>query len=221
MITSLPEENLAAYIERQIECFFPDGGGVSVIRAYATVALERLEFCFKHINAKYFRVNGQSRFDHLNGDQYAMFLYLLANEISKNVGPEPICDKLFGLNKLLHGIDCFYQIELPPVFLFSHPVGTVLGRAEYSDFLLVYQNCTVGSNHRVHYPIIGRNVALYKGSAVLGHSHIGDNCKIAADATVLDTDVPTGSIYFGQKNNYTLKPFTKADPVWDQALLGV
>ena len=38
-------------------------------------------------------------------------------------------DKLFLLNKALHGCDIYYEVALPSVFLLVHPLGTVLGRA--------------------------------------------------------------------------------------------
>jgi len=218
-MTSLAPNDLADYVGRQLSHFFPDGGELWSVQNTLPAALERLEFCFRHISAKYFRVDGQAAFNHLHGDQYAMLLYILSNEIYRRHGGIPACDKVFSLNKLLHGVDAFYAVELPAIFLFCHPVGTVLGRAKYEDFFLVYQNCTVGSNHDVDYPEIGRNVALYKGASVLGRSRVGDNCKIAADVTVIDTDVPSGSICFGKKGDFTIKPYTKPDFVWDTEFL--
>ncbi len=212
---SLPAEALSLYVQTQVANFYPDGNGVSVIANHLPAALERLKHSIDCVRAKYFRDKGVSTFSHLNNDQYAMFLYLLAHEIARHEGGGGVCDKLFGLNKALHGLDCYYGIDLPGVFLFCHPVGTVLGRAKYSDFLLVYQNCTVGSNHDTDYPVIGRCVALYKGASVLGASRIGENCKIAADATVMDEDVPDNSIYIGRRGASLLKPCGRPDSVWD------
>ena len=215
MQLSLPTEDLGRYAQTQVQNFFPDGSSVAVIADYVPGALERLKHSIDCVRAKYFRHNGVSTFNHLNNDQYAMFLYLLAHEIARHEGGGGVCDKLFGLNKALHGLDCYYGIDLPEVFLFCHPVGTVLGRATYSDFFLVYQNCTVGSNHDTDYPVIGRCVAMYKGASVLGASRIGNHCKIAADATVLDEDVPDNSIYIGRRGSSLLKPCDRPDIVWD------
>ncbi len=215
MKMSISPEDLATYIERQLSLFFPDGGDVGLVRAALPKTLERLDYCFQRISAKYFRLDGQATFNHLHGDQYAMLLYILSNEVYRRHGGLPVCDKIFSLNKLLHGLDVFYAVELLAIFFFSHPVGTVLGRAKYGDFLLVYQNCTVGSNHNVDYPEIGKNVALYKGAAVLGCSRIGDNCKIAADTTVMDADIPSGSICFRSKDTYSCKPYQRPAHVWD------
>ena len=219
MHLSLTPNNLAAYIQKQLSNIFPDDGDVSKVSEFLPASLERIEFCFKHISTKYFRLNGESLFNHLHGDQYSMLLYILSNEIYNSLGDTPICDKLFGLNKVMHGIDCFYSVELPPIFLFCHPLGSILGKAQYSDYLFVSQNCTVGSNHYVDYPIVGRNVALYKNASILGNSHVGNNCKIAADSTVMDQDIPAGSIYIGNKSSYVIKKFTKSDVVWDPEFL--
>ena len=220
MRLSLQPDELSTYVQDQLNHVFPDRRSVALIADHVPQALDRLKVCIDHVRAKYFRDNGVSTFNHLNGDQYAMFLYLLGNTIFRAEGHQPVCEKLFNLNKTLHGLDCFYSIELPRIFLFCHPVGTVLGRAKYGDFLLIYQNCTVGSNHDTDYPDIGRVVALYKGASVLGASKIGDYAKIAADATVLDEDVPDHAIYIGRKGSSLLKRSEKPDSVWDPEMLG-
>jgi serine O-acetyltransferase len=221
MQTTLAPNELGQYIIRQLDTFFPDGSSTSSLREHIGPTLERLEYCFDRIKAKYFRVGGSSCFNHLHGDQYSMFLYILSNEMYRDVEDISVCEKLFGLNKLLHGIDCFYSIKLPSVFLFCHPVGTVLGKAKYGDFFLVNQNCTVGSNHDTDYPVIGRNVSLYKSASVLGRSNIRDNCKVAADSTVMDQDVPENSIYIGNRSAFTIKSLVKNDIVWDEKYLAV
>lgn len=219
MRLSLPAEALSRYVQNQVGNYFPDGESVAVVEKHVPGALERLKYSLDRVRSKYFREDGTSTFSHLNNDQYAMFLYLLAHEIARYEGGGGICDKLFGLNKALHGLDCYYGIDLPEVFLFCHPVGTVLGRAKYSDFFLVYQNCTVGSNVRGDYPVLGRCVSLYKGASILGASRVGNNCKISADSTVMDEDVPDDSIYFGRRGSNFLKPCTQPDHGWDPEIL--
>jgi len=59
-----------------------------------------------------------------------------------------VCEKIYCLNKCLNAIDIYFEVELPNIFLLVHPLGTVLGKAKYNDFLLVYQQCTVGSNNK-------------------------------------------------------------------------
>lgn len=119
MRLSLPAEALARYVQNQVGNYFPDGESATIVEKYVPVALERLKYSLDRVCSKYFREDGASTFSHLNNDQYAMFLYLLAHEIARYEGIGGICDKLFGLNKALHGLDCYYGIDLPEVFCFA------------------------------------------------------------------------------------------------------
>ncbi|HEY6799558.1 MAG TPA: hypothetical protein VI121_02865, partial [Agromyces sp.] len=143
--TSLTLEELTGYLGRLLAHLVPDGRENVPERRQVDTALERLERCFAGIHRKYYTVDGSSRFDHLNGDHLATFLYLLANTVHAGDGDPAVATKLFSVNKTLHGLDLFYSVRMPDVFLLVHPVGTVIGNAEYSDELVVYQNCTIGS----------------------------------------------------------------------------
>ena len=59
-----------------------------------------------------------------------------------------------------------HEVELPDIFLFSHPLGTILGRARYANYFLVYQHCTIGSNLDGIYPTFGEGVAMFGGKNV-------------------------------------------------------
>ncbi|WP_420479203.1 hypothetical protein [Brevundimonas sp. FT23028] len=212
---SLDARGLAAYAAAQVNAHFPDPAPVEVdeLMAATTVALSRLEHCFSHVDNKYFFDGRQVVFNHLHGDQYAMWLYLLSNELFRQGGAPATCAKLFLLNKALHGLDAYYEVELPSVFLLVHPLGTVLGRGRYSDFFIAYQRCGVGSNHDV-YPTFGRHVTLRPGSAVLGRCSIGDNCQIATESLVLDRDLPDNTLYIGNPKTATLRRQDGPLPIW-------
>lgn len=213
--SSLDARGLAAYAAAQLNGLFPDPQPVSADELAAAVegALPRLEHCFIHVANKYFFDGETAVFNHLHGDQYAMWLYLLSNELHRRGGAASTCSKLFLLNKSLHGIDAFYEVELPSVFLFVHPLGTVLGRGNYSDFFVVYQRCGVGSNNDV-YPTLGKHVTLRPGSAVLGACSIGDHCQIATESLVLDRDLPDNTLYIGGPRTPTLKRQDRPYPLW-------
>jgi serine O-acetyltransferase len=215
LIMSLKKDALVQYLKDQLRYFFPDGLPTKGIEENIDLTLDRLDHCFSAVHDRYFKVHGNNYFNHLNGDQYAMFLYFLSNTLYRNTSDIHLCEKIFYLNKLLHGIDVFYSIELPHIFLFCHPVGTVLGKAHYSDFFLVYQNCTVGSNHYTAYPVLGKHVALYKGSSILGKCIIGDNCKISAHSLIMDRDLENNKIYIGTPTNYIIKECKYHDVIWD------
>ncbi len=213
--SSLAPAALAALACGQINALFPDGRPVAPAALQAAVpgALARLEHCFTHINNKYFFDGRQAVFDHLHGDQYAMWLYLLANQLYLDGADPAICKKLFLLNKSLHGCDIFYEIALPSVFLLVHPLGTVLGRASYADFLLVYQRVGVGSNHDV-YPTLGRHLTLRPGSSVLGKGRVGDHCSIAAESLLLDRDLADHSLYIGNPRDHSIRSCHLVQPIW-------
>ena len=206
---------LAKYVTSQLNCLFQDQNTVDEGQIYDLLpsTLSRMEHCFSYINAKYFFDRGVCQFDHLNGDQYAMFLYLLSNAAFKGKTASGLAAKLYLLNKSLHGIDAFYEIELPSIFLFVHPVGTILGRATYRDFLMVYQHCSVGSNHN-KYPDLGAFLTLHPGSSVLGSSHIGDNCAIAAGGLLIDENIAANRVYFGGPKNFSTKINASKQAIW-------
>jgi serine O-acetyltransferase len=213
--SSLHADGLASLAANQVNAMFPDGAPVAAadLAGAAAGALVRVEHCFSRVQNRYFFDGVQVVFDHLHGDQYAMWLYLLANELYRRSGPAHACKKLFLLNKALHGCDVYYEIELPSVFLFVHPLATVLGRARYSDYFLVYQRCGIGSNHDV-YPTLGEFVTLRPGSAVLGSSRIGRNCTIAAEALVLDRDLADDVVYFGNPRDFATRAAGAPPSIW-------
>lgn len=200
---------------RQANAFFPDGEEVGPGDLLAAVrgALPRLEHCFSRVDNKYFFDGTQAVFSHLHGDQYAMWLYFLSNELHRRGGPASVCSKLFLLNKALHGCDIFYEVELPSIFLLVHPLATVLGRARYSDYFVAYQRCGVGSNRDI-YPSFGEHVTLRPGSAVLGASRVGNHCQIAAESLLLDRDLPDHSLYIGNPKSAVVKRQESPYPLW-------
>lgn len=214
---SLSPAQLAALAAGQCDAFFPDGNPASqaLIETAIPRALERLEHCFAQVDNRYFFDGTSAVFNHLHGDQYAMWLYILGNELFRQGADASLCSKLFLLNKALHGCDIFYEVALPDIFLLVHPLGTVLGRGNYADFFVAYQRVGVGSNHDV-YPTFGRHVTLRPGSAVLGNCTIGDGCQIATESLVIDRDLPPDTLYIGNPKTAVTKPNTARYPLWRQ-----
>ncbi|HXI13968.1 MAG TPA: serine acetyltransferase [Thermoanaerobaculia bacterium] len=221
MRLSLPVDDLSAYLAAQISTIFPDRHSISAggVRDFVSAALERVEYCFLRINNKYFRdVNG-AHFNHLHTDQYAMFLYFFSNTVHRRGGNSQLAGKAYALNKALHALDAFYEVELPDVFCFQHPVGTVLGRGHYGNFFFVYQRCSVGSNLDGVYPTIGQGVVMYGGSGIIGACSVGENCRLSVNSLLMDMDAPPASIVFGQSPNNNFKR-TKRNVVADLFLRG-
>lgn len=193
---------LCNYIPKQIENMFPDE--ISMVHSewekVVNSSLKRLKISFSQIKAPHYQGDFEDTFNYLHSDHYAMFLYLLSNELYKDLNDEKMASKVFVLNKALHGIDAFYGIELPEVFLFVHPVGTVLGNAKYGNFFCVYQNCTIGSilvGDKFEYPQIGDNVVLFANSSVIGKCDVGNNVIFGANSSIVSKNIESKSIVLG------------------------
>lgn len=204
MRTSLTPAQLTAYLTAQLERSFPDGGPLDA-GAVVGRALERVEYAFARIVLRGYSTDGQATFSHLQGDQYAAFLYFAAHSAWRDREDTVLASKLFLLNKALNGIVIMYDTILPDVFVLMHTVGTVLGKAAYGNYLVAAQNVTVGMD-RDGTPTFGERVVLYGGSSVIGRSSIGERVTVASNATVRGTDVPPRSIVAGVAPDLKIRP---------------
>ena len=102
---------------------------------------------------------------------------------------------LMYLNRSLHGIFISYKCKLPDHFYLSHPVGTVLGNAEYGDFLVVHQNVTVNTgNENGKVLKIGKGAFLSAGCSIIGNEEVGDYVSIGVNAMVFKKVIPNDSV---------------------------
>jgi serine O-acetyltransferase len=211
VLTSLSITELTSYVSAQVDALLPDGRSIdsTALRAHVERALERTERCFARVRIKNFTRDGQPCFNHLHTDQYAMFLYLLSNCVHRAGGDPALASKVYALNKALHGIDAFYEVELPEMFFFQHPVGTVLGRAVYGNYFVVYQRCSTGSNLDGAAPVIGEGTVMFGGSALIGQCTVGANACFSVGTLVMDADVPADSLVFGQPPSNVFKPSSR------------
>lgn len=202
---------LLAYIIHQLTTFFPDEHGIPshIIDRNLDEALARVEHCINSV--KVWRIG---EFDYLHSSQYSIFLYYLSNTIWRNEGDKYLCTKIFLLNKALNGIDCFYEIELPPVFFIGHSVGIVLAKAIYGNFLVLYQNSTVGKNHGVA-PVLGVGVVMYPNTAIIGSANIGNRSVIAQGVSVINRDTPESCMVFSGANGELVFKTSKRDILAD------
>jgi len=211
MELSLSSPQLAAYAATQMNTFFPDGNPVVAanVEQVLSGALERLQKCLHGMLIPRFYREGVLRFDHLQSDQYSMFLYLLGNEAWR-AGRREIATKSFLLNKALHSLEVFYEIELPEVFWFAHAIGTVLGRAKYGKGFVVMQGCTVGNKGGV-YPEFGERVVLCANSSVIGGCRLGNDVCVGIGSQLIDCDVPDAHTAVGREQ--TLRTLPKKSPL--------
>lgn len=198
-------------IQRQIQSFWPTDFENIQLEKYVGKALEKCIESFEKSNNKYFEKNG---FSPLNTVQYSIFLYYLSHELGQADDSKErlLADKIYYLNKIMNSVDWFWGIELPEHFIAEHPVGTVLGRADYGEYLCVYQGCTIGGsikNGELHYPRLSDYVILYSNVSILGDCAIGNHVIFAANTCVINEDIPANSIVFGSSPNLVIKPLTE------------
>ena len=200
---SLDVPALTAYLRTQLEAAFPDGTPVDAGEVVGA-ATERARHCFSQIRHPAFGDADTVVFDHLHGDQYAMFLYYASNSAFV-AGDLTLAKKLFLLNKALSGFYCLYDTVLPPVMWLNHALGTVIGRGTYGNYLLVTQNVTFGKEGD-HAPVIGEGVIVYGGALIAGATTIGDRTVIAANAAIRNGDVPAESVVAGTSPDLVIRP---------------
>lgn len=141
--------------------------------------------------------------------QYMIFLYYLSHRIYLQEKETLLCDKIYYLNKIMNGVDLFYAINLPSAFGAEHPVGSVMGRAKYSNGFFFYQGCTIGGTRdkdgNLYYPELGDHVHMYANSSILGKCRIGKNTNIGAGAVVKNQNIPDNCTVFGESPNLIIK----------------
>jgi serine O-acetyltransferase len=195
-------DDLVHFICGQIANFFPDkknADNAATIRAHLPAAVARVA----PIAAKAVHWNPIA-LNPLSSSQHCQFLYVLANTIWKSTGDEALPTKLFLLNKALHGIDLFFKVEMPPIFIIGHALGIVLGRASYGNYFVVFQNSTVG---RVgdDIPTIGECVVMFPNTAIAGRSRVGDFTVLSQGSSLVNQDSPGNTTYWGNGQNLTSK----------------
>lgn len=199
MRTAVSIQELEELLRRQLYIFQAS----DVPQKSIEEALKRVEKSFTHIRNKYFSQKGEAYFDPFHSAQYAQFLYYLSNTVYHHGDPR-LAAKLYYLNKMLNSVDWYYEVELPSIFFADHPLGSIMGRAKYSDRFVFLQGCSVGQNKNV-YPTIGENVLMHPNSCIFGNCNIGENVEIAAQTVIIDQDIPANSIVFGRSPNLVIR----------------
>lgn len=185
--------SLVAYLTAQCAHIVPDGreaAFAAAVDAHIDEALARMHRC---INAC--APWRPDEFNVLQSSQHCIFLYFLSNTIWKRSGETAAPTRLFLMNKALNGIDLFYEIAMPEVFYIGHSVGIVLAKATYGNYLVLYQNSTVG-RHKDQIPVIGERVVVYPNSAIIGRSVVGDGAVISQGTRVVNRTAPAGQMAF-------------------------
>lgn len=195
------EDFLRKYVSRQLENICPQFDASAQVddQAMAT-AIRRTNYCVSRI--KLFK---GSQFDYLNSGHYATFLYYLSHALWTQNGDSRNATRVFLLNKALNGIDLFYEIRMPDVFIIGHTVGMVFAKANYGNACIFHQSCTVGRKNDDR-PTLEPGVILFPQSSVIGACLVRENTIIAPGVQLIDTDTPGNCIVFpGERGKVVFK----------------
>lgn len=204
-IYKLLEKQLDSHFNEELNLYSKDN-----LKKWIPIALRQMEENYQMSSSKRM-YNGEMIFNPLFSVTWMIFLYRMSR-IAYLEGDITTADCLYYLNKIMHSNDWFYQVDLPIHFLAEHPLGSVLGKAKYGDYLFVYQGTTIGGNYRngiLSYPVIGNNVVLYANSTVLGNTIIGNNVIISANSYLINETIPDNSVVFGQSPDLVIKTKSK------------
>ena len=116
-----------------------------------------------------------------------------------------------------YGYDIPYSIDIGPGLLIFHIGGIVLSAQKCGKNLTISQNVTVGmTSHKgvKSFPVIGDNVYLAPGCAVIGNVVIGNNVAVGTNAVVTKSadensvliGVPAKTISYNGSGEYVNNP---------------
>lgn len=193
-------------LNKQLLFFQINKEEVDLITGTFPEAIARVSYCFSASTNKYYHREGHIFFNPFHSGQWCIFLYFLSNSLfHKNTIYSITCDKIYYLNRMLNGVDLFYEVNLSDIFMLDHPLGSVIGRGTFGNHFSFSQGCTVGNNKGI-FPVIGQNVEMLANSTIIGNSNIGNNVIISANTYIKDQNIDANVIVFGLSPNLIIKP---------------
>jgi serine O-acetyltransferase len=154
--------------------------------------------------------NKYSEISHWNVDQ-CIHYYVFLQSLLYDHGHQQLSERVYYYLRTNFNIDIFPSRRLPDNILFVHPLGSILGNARYSNYMVVYQGVTVGGNTKLEYPAIGEDAVFYSGAKVIGNSRIGHNAVIGAGVTINNEEIPDNTVVFLDQNNLRQFKLNKQD----------
>ena len=204
MVYDVDKKKLEYILDKQLSGLWSGMYQEQLINECIDEAMEKCFVSFQKLSLTRCNSGEKVKLSPYDTVQWAVFLYYLSHILWKKTYTNE-ATVVYYLNKVLHSVEWFYEIELPDHFFAEHPQGSVLGKAEYGDFFFCFHAVTVGANYREDgkpvYPKLGNNVFMCANSTILGDSTIGNNVIISAGTYIKDTDIPDNSIVFGDYSN--------------------
>ena len=96
---------------------------------------------------------------------------------------------------------------MPDVFFLGHPIGSILGNAVYSNYLVVFQNVTVNTSSDKYgepAPLLGKGLFLGAGAKIIGNKPIGDRVSISVNTVVYNQEIGNDKVVITNKEGKTV-----------------
>lgn len=188
---------ITEYITKQLNNLLPDGYIIENFETHILKTLNNLMFEKVRI------WENNPELDILNSTKYPIFLYKLSRELYLNNEIKG-ATKIFYLNKILHSIDLFYEIDLKENFLLGHTIGSVFCKAQYGNYSIFWQNVLVGVDKNKR-PQLNDGLVMFPNSSIVGDCTVGKNVVISANTNIINTDIPDNVIVFPNNNKLIFK----------------
>lgn len=131
----------------------------------------------------------------------AVFLHRIAHDLYSA--------RLFFLSRLVSelsrsitGIEIHPGAKIGKRLVIDHGMGVVIGEtAEIGDDCIIFHGVTLGGvkfDPVKRHPTVGNKVLIGTGAKILGPVHLGDSCRVGANA-VVTKDIPAGATVLGPK----------------------
>jgi serine O-acetyltransferase len=194
-------DNLS-YIAHQLRSMYPSDGPAESDRALLDLvqaeADQRFEYLAKRVTIL---ARAGSSPDPLHVMKHPIYLYLLARVIHERKLQDEyrLKDRLYCLNKALHGCSIYFKVAMPKVFFLNYATQIVLGDCTYGENLVVYQGVTVGG-YRDKIPTLGSNIVLMPNSTISGTTRLGNNVVVSTGVTCINQVIPDNTIVFSSQS---------------------
>ena len=128
MICRFEKDKIIDILLNQISnLYFKTDTDLELLHKYFPAIIKRVEENFVRQHNKYYsrcavpedETTRDAYFDPLHTCQWLIFLYYTANTIykaDKSTAARELCDKIYGLSKMISGADLYYEIDLPAFF---------------------------------------------------------------------------------------------------------
>ena len=187
-------DSAIALIEHQLNILYPKCYIQAIPVAAGEMAFQKTVKCITALKEW-----ARQGFDQLISWQYATYLYFLSREVVFQCDDTELATKIFLVNKALNSVELFYQVDLPDYFFLSHTPGLVFGKAEYGNFCIFHQGCTVGRSGKDR-PTLEPGATLFPQSSVIGRSLVRENTVLTPGVQLVNQDTPGDCYVFTGKN---------------------